>query len=125
MLLLPDDRIVFASDLVFVQSHPYLPDGDPEAWIEVLEGAEAWEADRVVPGHGPVGTMDDIREQIAYMRAVQHEADRIADVESDAALSSVAPRIPDRYARWLFARPFYAANLRFLVERKTSGKFDA
>ena len=116
VLLLPDDGVAFASDLVFVQSHPFLPDGDPEAWIDVLQNADAWEADRIVPGHGPVGTMDDVHRQVEYMRYLQREAERIADVDGFEAASG-PPDIPEPYRRWLFARPFYAANLRFLAER--------
>ena len=119
VLALPDDGIAFASDLVFVQSHPFLPDGDPDAWIAVLQNAAAWGADRVVPGHGPVGTMDDVRRQVEYMRHLQREAERIVDAGGLQAAND-PPDVPEPYRRWLFARPFYAANLRFLAGRSTA-----
>ncbi|MGE5221866.1 MAG: MBL fold metallo-hydrolase, partial [Omnitrophica WOR_2 bacterium] len=37
ILYLPEDKIIFASDLLFVESHPYLPDGNPESWKAILD----------------------------------------------------------------------------------------
>lgn len=120
VLLLPHDRVAFASDLLFVRCHPFLPDGDPEAWIDVLEASGAWRADRIVPGHGPVGTMDDVDRQIAYMRHLQDEAlHRVA--AGDSVVPGDPPEAPEPFDSWLLERPFYAVNLRFLMEREQSG----
>lgn len=117
VLLLPDDRIAFVSDLLFVGCHPFLPDGDPDAWIRVLQAADAWGADRVVPGHGRVGTPADVDLQLAYLLGLQREAAR--RVEAGEPIDPDAPpSAPEAFGGWFFERPFYASNLAFLMERE-------
>jgi cyclase len=70
VLWLPEDRVVFAADLVFAGSHPWAGDGDPAHWLEILDRIEELGPATVVPGHGPVtdaGALEPMRE---YLRAL-------------------------------------------------------
>jgi glyoxylase-like metal-dependent hydrolase (beta-lactamase superfamily II) len=42
VVYLPDDGIVFMSDLLFIGVHPYLGDGNPDRWVDVLRSIAAW-----------------------------------------------------------------------------------
>jgi glyoxylase-like metal-dependent hydrolase (beta-lactamase superfamily II) len=51
-----DERVLLAGDLVVAGTHPWLGDGDPERWLELLDHVDELGAAVVVPGHGAVGT---------------------------------------------------------------------
>jgi glyoxylase-like metal-dependent hydrolase (beta-lactamase superfamily II) len=53
-LYLPDERIAYLADLLFIQVQPWLPDGDPEEWVRILERIEALDIATAIPGHGPL-----------------------------------------------------------------------
>jgi glyoxylase-like metal-dependent hydrolase (beta-lactamase superfamily II) len=75
---LPEERILFAGDLVEERCFPIFPyfppedaDVDGERWIRVLEQLEALEPAIVVPGHGDVGDASIVataRECITQLR---------------------------------------------------------
>jgi cyclase len=88
-LLVPDLRVLFAGDLVLVQSHAWVGDGELPEWLRILDRIEALEFDVLVPGHGPVGGRGDVGAMRAYLEDVLAAA-------PDAA-------VPERYSGWDFA----------------------
>jgi len=123
ILVLEDDGVVFCSDLLFVRSHPYLADGDPDGWLRALDTLAAYGGSRFVPGHGPVGTEAAVRALAEHIRSLHTTA---AGLHRDGASDDdVADLLPlDATAAWDFAYPFYRSNLRFLLarERARSGQ---
>jgi len=106
---LPDERIVFAGDLVVVGLHPSVGDGWPDRWGRILDGIARLRPGTVVPGHGPIAPGRAVADVAAYLR----DLDRRAEAELRAGtprrrLGSLA--VPPRYARWGFAF-MYGANL--------------
>ena len=91
VLVLPDDGIVFCGDLLFVWMHPWLGDGNVDALLKSLDRLAALKARAYVPGHGEVGTLQDVAALKQY----------VLDVRSGG---------PDRPG-WGLAR-FHAANVR-------------
>lgn len=67
MVLVPDADVLFAGDLCFFGVAPLAFQGDPSVWVEMLD-AVAELADTIVPGHGPVGSEREVREQQDYLR---------------------------------------------------------
>jgi cyclase len=51
---------VFTGDLVVTEGLPLVGEGDIEHWLEILDAFEARRPRVIVPGHGPVGSVDDI-----------------------------------------------------------------
>lgn len=121
VVYLPDDGIVFMSDLLFAGYHAYLGDGDPERWLEVLGSISDGSAGipsavRFVPGHGPTGTLDDLHRLAEYIRSCQQIARTLAADGKDGQPDVNATPIPEAYNGWMLRRFFYA-NLSFLLEK--------
>jgi len=72
-LVLPAERIAFLGDLAFFKCQPYMGDCNPQRWIAQLAWLERSDVLTFVPGHGPLGTKEDVileRQYIAHLRAV-------------------------------------------------------
>jgi len=61
---------VFTGDLVVVESHPWVGDGDVEHWLEILDAFEARRPRVIVPGHGPIGSVEDIPPLRRYLEGL-------------------------------------------------------
>ncbi|MGH3004499.1 MAG: MBL fold metallo-hydrolase [Gaiellaceae bacterium] len=101
---LPEERVLFAGDLVENRFFPILPDEDAHgnAWISVLERLEAMQPAVVVPGHGEVGDAGLIREAREYLETVRSlvrgHAEEGRSVEE--IRTALEPEIRERYASW-------------------------
>jgi cyclase len=54
MVLLPEEGVLFAGDVLWAKYHPNLEDANFDGWIEALERISKMDVDVIVPGHGPV-----------------------------------------------------------------------
>ena len=63
----PEDKLLFASDLVFNGIHPYTKGADISRWIEALGEILEMDVDIVVPGHGPVCGKEGMAVQRDYL----------------------------------------------------------
>ncbi|MFC4801411.1 MBL fold metallo-hydrolase [Neobacillus sp. GCM10023253] len=62
MLLIPEEKVLFMGDLLFVQTPPtYFEESNPRQWMKILEVVENLDFTKAVPGHGPVGTKNDVQ----------------------------------------------------------------
>jgi cyclase len=109
VLLVPDQRLAFCGDLLFVGCHPYLGDGSLGGLRRALSLLEACGADRFVPGHGPVGWAGDVAALGSYLD----------DVERLAATGETA--MPDAYRTWGLPG-FFAANVAFAGAAATTDR---
>lgn len=108
-IIVVDDATLFCGDLVearFYAIFPYFPpedvDIDGNAWIEVLRRMEGVEPTVVVPGHGEVGSREQLvttREYIEQIRDMTCEA-MTAHGDYESVLSSLRPEILRRYTGW-------------------------
>jgi cyclase len=102
---LPDERTIFAGDLAMVGLHPSVGDGWPDRWMSILRRMEALGAERVLPGHGPVGdrrTLPTVRRYLGDVTALAGRARRAGRSVAEAA----AVPVPERYRNWQFAFMF-------------------
>jgi len=68
MVLVPDEKVLFAGDVAWVDYHPNLEDANIEGWIRVLEGVSRMDVDCVVPGHGPISDKGFAAPLAKYLR---------------------------------------------------------
>lgn len=51
---LPNEKICFVGDILWVDQHPYMAQGNTLEWLRALELIRELGAEQLVPGHGPI-----------------------------------------------------------------------
>jgi cyclase len=100
----PDARVVFAADVVFVGSTPVMWAGPLERWLRALDTIEALEPTVVVPGHGPItdlAGLAPLRAYWAYLDGASRR--RLADGKRPTAVAREIVT-SDEYSAQPFAR---------------------
>ncbi len=86
LVSVPRDKVVFAGDILFTGYHPYLGEGDLAGWLKALDRIAAMDADKIVPGHGPLSGKKDVADMKEYLVAFDRNARelcaRSADLET-------------------------------------------
>ena len=70
----PDADAVFTGDILFAAATPVMWAGPVSNWIEAAEHIIALAPSVIVPGHGPLASLQMVRDLQDYLRFVQHEA---------------------------------------------------
>jgi cyclase len=65
----PEERVVFTGDTIFSGCQTWLMTSNVDQWIEALERIRQLDVDTVVPGHGPVTTLDYLHTQRSVLLA--------------------------------------------------------
>jgi cyclase len=105
-VFLPASKTAFLGDLLSIRFHPAVADGNLPAWRRILEEIEALGPQRLVPGHGPVGTPRDLRVMRQYLDGLA------APTPQAGESAAVVPEIPEPFRTWGFSS-FYAENCAF------------
>jgi cyclase len=71
LVWLSREKILFTGDVCVNGSYNYLHDSNVGEWIKALERAKALGAEKVCPGHGPMGGPEIIRDQEEYFVEVR------------------------------------------------------
>ena len=114
VLYLPDDKIIFTGDLVFIGMHPYMADGYIEEWKDYLTVIENLSIEKLVPGHGNIGDAKDLQVMKEYLEMIEEKVqEMISNGLSISAAESIDALEP--YTEWWFDN-FFTINLRFMYE---------
>jgi cyclase len=117
ILFVPQDRIVYMSEVFFNEEFPNMAGGYGVSWIRVLDAVKALDADIFIPGHGPIpedpkqtrAALDRMRQILVEARdGLQNEIARGAS--EDQAVAAVKL---DQYAK-LYA---FAAQREVVLRR--------
>jgi cyclase len=65
---IPQERVVFATDIVFHKKKSWLQEADPAAWLASLKKIGGLDADVVVPGHGDICKKEYLEEEAGIIR---------------------------------------------------------
>jgi glyoxylase-like metal-dependent hydrolase (beta-lactamase superfamily II) len=115
ILYIPSKQIIFMSDLLFVRCHPFLADGDPDKLLSTLDEIDRFQPKKLVPGHGPVGGIEDLRLMKEYIHHCDQTGKQIFEKDRDEADINET-MIPEQYSKWILSN-FYSTNLRFFYDR--------
>ncbi len=99
MAWLPGERVLFTGDVLFNGAHPIAWAGPVSNWIAACERIESLAPRAIVPGHGPLAELDDVRELRAYFEYLYEQA-RAARDDGLSALQAAQRMRLDRWADW-------------------------
>lgn len=71
---LPEDKTVFAGDILFIDGHPIIWAGPLQNWVDACDLMLGWDVETVVPGHGPITDKQGIADLKEYFLFVEREA---------------------------------------------------
>jgi glyoxylase-like metal-dependent hydrolase (beta-lactamase superfamily II) len=112
---LPEERIAFMSDLLFVKTHPYLASGSPKKWKQSLAEVGGLGVKVAVPGHGALGGSADFSAMLGYIKSLKGIAANMVKSGKPVEQASSEP-VPSPFDAWLCFEDFFASNLRFLYK---------
>lgn len=115
VLYLPDDEVMFAADLLFVQSHPSVHTGNAKEWSKILGQMYDQSFHKVVPGHGPVGEKKDVLALRQYFLELVEKAHALHVVTRSMEQIAI-PSVPEPYAEWNVPS-LYRQNLQQLLHQ--------
>jgi cyclase len=98
-LLLPEEEILFAGDLGFFGTQPFMGTSNPSRWAAWLEKTVASDCQVVVPGHGPVGTKTDLVLEQEYIKALTRIVDR-GIARGGTVEDALRERLPEPFDVW-------------------------
>jgi cyclase len=112
---LPREKILFAGDIAFHYVTPLAFQGHIGNWIRAADRLLTFDADVIVPGHGPIGTKKDLKHMRDYLALVRREARKRFDagMPAEAAARDVKLGV---YAAWSDAERIYPNVLRCYQE---------
>jgi len=116
VLYLPREGVLFMSDLLFIDFHPYLGDGDPQGQQAALRTLDQMGAKHFIPGHGPLGTRDDLQQLINYIDYCTKIAKALVSEGIGYEDRIAGLKLAERYQSWQLAS-FFPANISFLCKR--------
>lgn len=100
LVYLPDDRVIFTGDILFIHGTPIVWNGPIQNWLNACQKIIDLDCRAIVPGHGPLTDAAGVRavaDYLSYVKAeasVRHEAGmRAEDAARDIELGP--------YADWL------------------------
>lgn len=83
LVSIPDQKTVFAGDILFTDFHPFLAEGDIPGWFKVLDDLLALGAEKIIPGHGPLSGAKDVQDMKAYLAAFDINATKLCAGSTD------------------------------------------
>jgi glyoxylase-like metal-dependent hydrolase (beta-lactamase superfamily II) len=81
----PDAKLAIAADVLFIGVTPIMWAGPLARWVMALERLLELDAERFVPGHGPICGPDEVRSLIDYWRWLEQAAGQRLDAGSSPA----------------------------------------
>ncbi|PKO60753.1 MAG: hypothetical protein CVU23_13115, partial [Betaproteobacteria bacterium HGW-Betaproteobacteria-17] len=69
---LPEERLLFVGDAVWVDQHPYMAQANSKEWLDGLTFIRKLKADRLLPGRGPVCGREATERMSEYIRFMRH-----------------------------------------------------
>jgi glyoxylase-like metal-dependent hydrolase (beta-lactamase superfamily II) len=122
VVYLPQEKVLFAGDLVFRNRIPFVGQADSRQWIKALDALLSFDASVILPGHGPVSTdarkdMELTRDYLVHLRGMMGRAAKNLEPFDDAYTAADWSRF-EQLPLFRFANRMNAYNTYLLMERE-------
>jgi len=94
---IPDEKVLFAGDSVWVDQHPYMAQANSKDWLDGLTYLRKLAPDKIVPGHGPVcgrDATDRVSDYIRTLRSRVRQLQRAGRSKTEVASTLVGELVP-------------------------------
>lgn len=123
VVYLPQEKVLFAGDLVFRGRIPFVGQADSGQWVKALDTLLGFDAQVIVPGHGPAShearaDMELTRDYLLHLRKVMGEAARNMDPWESAYQAADWSRF-EHLPLFRVANRMNAYNTYLLMEHET------
>jgi cyclase len=96
---LPAERVLYSGDILFAGAHPIAWAGPVSNWVAACDRVLGMDVDLIVPGHGPVAGLEEVRELRAYFEYLYEHA-RACHADGMTPLQAARCISLDRWADW-------------------------
>lgn len=118
---LPEERVLFAGDLLYNGRLPLLNDGETTGALKAIEKITSTDASVLVPGHGPVSTIDDALRYKGYIEALRAEVKKMMAEGMGREEVALKVSLPS-YSSWLMYKEWLPANAARVFDELTGEK---
>ena len=117
IVYLANDKVLFSGDLALNGRMPFLqsPDVDPAGWEKALQVLARVPAEKLVPGHGDIGSTAGIADSLAYLHAVNQLAKKFVDNAMRDDMLDAQIRAPENEVKNIPVTAEHIANVKAAV----------
>ena len=119
----PEDRVIFTGDILFINGHPIIWEGPIGNWIKACDVMLSLDVDNVVPGHGPITDKKGVAAMKGYFEYLAAEARKRYDAGMPIMEAARDISMAD-YSSWGDSERI-AVNLGSLYREFSGGKTTA
>lgn len=99
LVYVPDDRVIFTGDILFIEGHPIMWAGPVGNWIRACDLILSLDVETIVPGHGPITDKQGVVRLKEYWEYLLREVRQ--RYQAGLSVQEAARDIPlDAYATW-------------------------
>ncbi len=120
VVLIPDVKVLFAGDALFTNFHPNMRDADVDSWIKTLDKISALDIQKIIPGHGPVSSKQDIADMKQYLLIFDAKTRELSAKSHDPEY--IASELKKALPRREYFDMFIVSNVKAMYLQKPAQK---
>ena len=109
IVVIPEEKIAYVGDLLYVKSVGYMGDGHMRSWLQSLDFLAGLELKQIIPGYGPPVGREEVDEFRLYFRDFLSEV--LARLEAKESVTSIKKNFTlPKYQEWSGYNQFLRDN---------------
>jgi cyclase len=124
VVLLATDGVLFSGDLAVNGVLPYVrsADVDPKGWQRSLQRLAAVKVDKLVPGHGKIGSTEGIADTAAYLRILEEIATKFVLGNVPESLYEAQLHAPENTIQNVPVTTEHVANVKAVAQLERASR---